>query len=337
MQQDKSSFDTDLDKLIDEFCKSNSSTPEKFDGTTARPSDASNTDQDDPIPERVSRFDVIEQIGTGGLGLILRVRDTRLDREVAVKILQRRHLNDPELVTQFLREAKITARLQHPGVIPIHDSGETAAGLPYFVMRIIEGSTLSELLHDQLETIQHPVQRVLRIFEKTCETIAYAHTHRIVHRDLKPQNIMVSAFGEVKILDWGFATDYRANGAQSRRIVGTPAYMAPEQARGDSRIDCKSDIFSLGAILCEILTGAPPYLAETTEEIFLKARMGWLDDAHQRLDAVVSDPLLLELVYRCLDPEPAKRPHDATSLGMMTAWSQSTTRPKSSPEEQSAS
>jgi serine/threonine protein kinase len=318
MQQDSRVFSDEFDKLIGSYYSPCKPELEGFSDASTHFHAKSGADQEDIIPQQVGRFTTIDKIGRGGLGLVLRAWDARLDREVAVKVLRRCHHDNPEMVTQFLREAKITAKLEHPGVIPIYDKGTTDDGLPFFAMRILSGATLSKRLSKRPDS--NPTQladrNILRVFEKTCETVAYAHTQQIVHHDLKPDNIMTNAFGVVKVIDWGFATTPEIRSSSMQRVFGTPAYMAREQARGQGDTDARSDIFSLGAILCEILTGAPPYRGETQHEIYLKARIGSLGDTHQRLDKLTAYPMLVDLTRRCLDPEPDKRPSDATTLAL---------------------
>src|SRR5690606_9475792 len=159
-------------------------------------------------------------------------------------------------------------------------------------------------------------RRFLEIHERVCQTIAFAHSHGIVHCDLKPANVMVGAFGAVQVLDWGFARSVGRDGGPSAApappVAGTPAYMAPEQTRADdAAIDARADVFGLGAILCEILTGQPPYVGEHRLDILLRASQGLLDDARARLRTCEGDPTLAALAERCLSPRPQDRPADA--------------------------
>lgn len=225
------------------------------------------------------RYKIAEQIGAGGMGVVYSAFDTKLDREVAVKLVKNLE-NVSELSIRMQREAKIVAQLEHPGIVPIHDVGSLEDGRVFYVMRRVFGSDLNEFIE------QHPrLGDRLRVFERICETVSYAHENGIIHRDLKPQNIMLGRFGEVLILDWGIAKFQETNSSidlsetdevnvdtitrdnvdfdctqtwQTKfgMVVGTPAYMPPEAARGMvDQIDFSSDVFSLGAILYLMLTG----------------------------------------------------------------------------------
>src|SRR5262245_13723505 len=221
----------------------------------------------------VGRYEVFEQVGQGGMGTVLRGRDPELDRELAIKTLRVEHRASAGLARRFLEEARIGGQLQHPGVVPVHELG-TADGLPYFTMKLVRGRTLAELLQERSSPADG-LPRLLQVFEQVCQTVAYAHSRGILHRDLKPDNIMVGAFGEVQVMDWGLAkvldrpgeegtvhpaSDVRLQ-TQAGTVAGTPAYMAPEQARGEvGQLDARADVFGLGAILCAILTGRPPFL-----------------------------------------------------------------------------
>ena len=213
----------------------------------------------------------------------------------------------PRLVRRFVEEAQIGGQLQHPGIVPVYELGTFADARPYFTMKLVKGRRWRRCW----TTRQDPAEdrpRFLAIFEQVCQTMAYAHARGVIHRDLKPSNVMVGAFGEVQVMDWGLAKVLARGGAAdeaasppepehechphgpertrlpTRRrpavVLGTPAYMAPEQASGElDRIDERADVFGLGAILCEILTGKPPYTGRTSEEVLRKAARGDLADA----------------------------------------------------------
>jgi serine/threonine-protein kinase len=227
------------------------------------------------------RYQLLREIGRGGMGIVLEADDRELGRRLAVKVLLEQHQDDETLVRRFLDEARICGRLEHPGIVPIHELGRLADQRPFFTMRLIQGQTLAALLQAR----RHPTDdlpRFLTIFEQVCQTMAYAHSHGIIHRDLKPANIMVGSFGEVQVMDWGLAKVLNPAGAAlppdaitdqagkpnlpgdsatslAGTVMGTPGYMAPEQARGDTaHIDARCVVFGLGAILCVILTGKPP-------------------------------------------------------------------------------
>ena len=229
------------------------------------------------------------EIARGGMGAILKGRDLDLGRELAIKVLLEPHRGNPQVVRRFVEEAQIGGQLQHPGVVPVYELGTLPDRRPYFAMKLVKGRTLAALLGERTGPAQD-LPRFLGIFEQVCQTMAYAHARGVVHRDLKPSNVMVGTFGEVQVMDWGLAkvlaqggiADEAAGGrtavittvrsgpagsgdeSQAGSVLGTPAYMAPEQARGEvERIDERADVFGLGAILCEILTGRPPYVGST--------------------------------------------------------------------------
>lgn len=185
-------------------------------------------------------------LGRGGMGEIRVALDMRLGRHVAVKIPA---VDEPALVRQFVAEAKLTARLAHPGIVAIHDAGIRRDGRPYYTMPIIEGRSLAEALVDNDLAGR---LRLVRHFLHACEAVAYAHSERIVHRDLKPANLLIGRFGETLVVDWGLAGPV---GERSPGVFGTPAYMAPEQASGDV-IEATADVYALGVSLREIVTGS---------------------------------------------------------------------------------
>jgi serine/threonine protein kinase len=287
-----------------------------------------------PLPTS-ERYILGEQIARGGMGTIYRATDATLGREVAIKVLQERFAADSATARRFTDEARIAAQLQHPGIPPIHDLGTFPDGRPFLAMKLIKGRTLEQLLRQQAGFAKD----LIAIFEQICQAVGYAHAHDVVHRDLKPANVMVGAFGEVQIMDWGLAkvlaagrtgiadmADPFATAAetavrpmrgsdgetQAGSVLGTPAFMSPEQAIGAiDQIDKRSDVFGLGAVLCVILTGKPPYLgadAESTRQLAARAK---LDDAIHRLDLCGAEPDLLDLCKRCLAAEKVDRFADA--------------------------
>ncbi len=210
----------------------------------------------DPAPQGSSqpRYTLGELLGTGGMGEVRAATDTVLEREVAIKLLREDRAGER---ARFLREARITAALQHPNIVPVHDLGQAEDGRPYLAMKRVQGRSLAELLtHGQLG----PTSQRLEIFRKLCDAVAFAHKNGVLHRDLKPDNIMVGELGEVLLMDWGIATSWDPARPEDvpGGLIGTPAYMAPEQARGE-RCTARSDVYSLGAVLYELVTGSPPY------------------------------------------------------------------------------
>jgi len=183
-----------------------------------------------------THYELVGVLGRGAMGVVYAVHDTQLQRNVALKVLHSGGLIE--------EEARIVASLEHPGIVPIHETGTLADGRSYYTMRLVEGQSL-----DVHFTAATPLSERLRVFQKICETVAFAHSHGVLHRDLKPRNIMAGPFGEVVILDWGIARK-AAEPERPGVVAGTPTFMAPEVAAGDSHLaDHRADIFSLGALL----------------------------------------------------------------------------------------
>jgi eukaryotic-like serine/threonine-protein kinase len=219
-------------------------------------------------PAKVTGYTLGETLGRGGMGEVVLAHDARLDRDVALKRM-RPDAVTPETLERFLREVRVQARLDHPCIVPVHEIGYDAMGQPYFTMKRLTGTTLAEVLARG----DAKLQRLLRAFVDVCQAIELAHERRIVHRDLKPANIMLGNYGEVYVLDWGVARilanvttlagkeDLTTDATQVGSVIGTPAYMAPEQKRGEPSGPA-ADVYSLGAILFEILAGEPLHRGE---------------------------------------------------------------------------
>jgi len=220
-----------------------------------------------------TRYRLLEPVGRGGMGAVYLAEDTQLGRRVALKVLD---LPDPggALARRLMQEARVLARLEHPGIVPVHDVGTLADGRVFYTMKYVQGRRLDE------HRAQVPaLPDRLRIFQRICEAVAFAHAHGVLHRDLKPENVMGGPFGEVLVMDWGVAkilddpagTRETIIAAAQRpvqevpgetahgAVLGTPGYMAPEQARGDvERLDERADVYALGGILHFLLTGRGP-------------------------------------------------------------------------------
>ena len=276
------------------------------------------------------------EIGRGGMGVIYRAQDQVMEREVAVKILSRRYGADSRTAQRFVAEAKITGRLQHPGVPAVYHVGRMEDDRPFLVMKLIEGDTLDALL-----TSSEPLDR-LAVFEAVAQAVGYAHAHGVVHRDLKPQNVMVSSFGEVQVMDWGLAKVLSAaesaplddlmatpvfefnskagredSDPENNSIFGTPAYMSPEQAGGEAdRVDRRSDVFGLGAIMCTMLTGKPPFGGVDVEAVRLAALNTETHNAFALLAACGAEQDVVNLCKRCLSQRRADRPRDAAAVAL---------------------
>ena len=290
--------------------------------------------------ERLGRYTIQGLIARGGMGEVFKGRDPQLGREVAIKRLRPGLRENSQVNQRFLEEARITGRLQHPGILPVFELDRDPLGDPFFSMKLIEGR--SALLEEAgPRSTKEP--RFLGIFEQICLAVAYAHDKGVIHRDLKPSNVMVGAFGEVQVLDWGLGKRVassekgtvvetedvspttedvspttedalgRGEGPRSMvgAVMGTPAYMPPEQARGEvDRVGPRADVFALGGILCRILTGKRPFEGETRAMIEQSAA-GDLREALSRLEQSGGDAELVRLAQRCLAPEAKARPADA--------------------------
>jgi eukaryotic-like serine/threonine-protein kinase len=309
-----------------------------------------------PAPERTgSRYQLSGEIARGGMGAVLRGRDVDLGRDLAVKVLLEKYANRPEVTRRFVEEAQICGQLQHPGIVPVYDIGHFG-DRPFFTMKLVKGKTLAALLGERSEPAADK-PRLLSIALQVAHTLAYAHAKGVIHRDLKPANIMVGAFGEVQVMDWGLAKVLAAGGiadeeksnrshqprddvttirtarssgsagsfgtaTEAGSLLGTPAYMPPEQANGDiAHLDRRADVFGLGAIVCEILTGQPPYVGRSFEEVRRKASSGDLAEARDRLEACGADQELITLTKACLASEAVDRPKDAQAVAeALTAY-----------------
>ena len=269
------------------------------------------------------------------MGAVLRGRDAALNRDLALKVLLDQHRDRADLVDRFVEEAQICGQLQHPGVVPVYELGTLPDLRPFFAMKLVKGETLAALLAGR-ESPADDLPRFLSIFEAVCQTVAYAHARGVIHRDLKPSNVMVGSFGEVQVMDWGLAKVLPRDGQPAREpkaqpvnetvvstlrtrgdsdlseagsVLGTPAYMAPEQARGETEaIDRRADVFALGSILCEILTGSPAFGGDSAIEILRAAGRADTAAAIDRLARCEADDELIALARDCLAAESERPP-----------------------------
>jgi len=186
-----------------------------------------------------TKYRLVRALGRGGMGSVYLVEDAELGREVALKVTT---AADPssELSARLIREAKVIAQLEHPGIVPVHDVGTLPDGRVFYVMKLVRGQRLDQYAAEP--------GRALRLFLRICEAVAFAHAHGVIHRDLKPENIMVGEFGEALVMDWGIALAPAIEVEPHGKVIGTPQYMAPEQAKGEP-VDQRSDVYALGAIL----------------------------------------------------------------------------------------
>ena len=261
---------------------------------------------------KAGRYEILGEIARGGMGAIYRARDPAFDRSLAVKVLLPRAGLIPDAARWFAREAKLTGRLQHPGIPPVHDLGTLADGTPFFAMKLIEGRTLAALIADGGDDW---AARRVGVFEQVGRALAYAHSQKVIHRDLKPGNVMVGAFGEVQVMDWGLAKSLDRDEADgpAEGVAGTPAYMAPEQALGEP-LDERCDVFGLGGLLCVMVTGRPPFAADSPREVLRLAAAGDTAPALAAFATAGADVDLVAIATRCLQPDPAKRYRNAQEV-----------------------
>ncbi len=253
-----------------------------------------------------NRYELRDVIGRGGMGEVCSAYDTQIGREVAIK---RMTADDPssDQLARFLREARIQGRLQHPSIPPVHEIGIDESGRPYFVMARLAGVTLAHVLRDRGAHPQFTRQHLLRAFVEVCHAIEVAHAKGIAHRDLKPSNVLLGDRGEVYVIDWGIARELDRPSNERGVMLGTPGYMPPEQARGDDDIDHRVDVYTLGCLLFDILTGKPTPVREPHEitprddvppEIEHVCRRATAKERDERLGAVRE---LCDVVQRYLD------------------------------------
>ena len=256
------------------------------------------------------RYDIQRELGRGGMAVVYLARDRRHDRLVALKVF-RPELSAAMGADRFLREIQITAKLQHPNILPLFDSGE-AGGFLFYVMPFVEGETLAELLAREG---QLPLPQAVQIAQEVAEALSLAHSHGIVHRDIKPQNIMLSR-GHAMVADFGIARAIAEAGAgkltDTGIAVGTPVYMSPEQATATEHVDARTDVYSLGCVLYEMLVGQPPFTGPTAQAILARHSMQDVPAPHIVRHSI---PAELEQVVLCaLEKSPADRFHSASDF-----------------------
>ncbi len=262
----------------------------------------------DPVPA-IEGYRLIEPIASGGMGVVWRAVDERLKRSVAIKVMKTTTRLGTLTIEQFQREAQFTARLAHPNLVPIHEMGTSRDGRNYYVMKLVEGRSLAQILSVGAEVSKQRTS-LLRIYSQVCYGVAFAHRQSVAHLDLKPENIMVGLHGEVQVMDWGLAkelTHHCPSHGENENFVcyGTPGYMSPEQAQG-RRSDQRSDVYSLGIILCELLTGLQP----KSVPLGTAPRLAY----HERFSTSNIDSRLSRIALQCLATEPDCRPRDAGEI-----------------------
>ena len=305
-------------------------------------------DEDAPVEpawarptDLLERYDDLGPLGLGGMGEVRQVYDRHLNRTLAMKTIRAELVATGDSLKRFIEEAQIAAQLQHPGIVAVHDFGLLPDGRAWFTMDEIRGRTLHQVMVEARseEPGDWTLRRLIEVLRRVCEAMAYAHSKGVIHRDLKPANIMLGLHGDVLVLDWGLAKvldhepepsvldpsetpvrTVRSEDDTSQthigRIAGTPAYMPPEQAQGDTAaIDERADVYALGAILCEVLTGHPPIREKATDR---------LRAALSQTPSKGTDPIplpLAQLATRCLAMDPELRPFNAGELTVeIQAW-----------------
>ncbi len=215
------------------------------------------------------RYELDGVVGRGGMAEVYRARDLRLDRVVAVKTLREDLARDQTFQARFRREAQSAASLNHPSIVAVYDTGEDSTSMshvPFIVMEFVDGRTIRDLLRDDRRLLP---ERALEITDGVLRALDYSHRAGIVHRDIKPGNVMLNRQGEIKVMDFGIAravADTQATMTQTAQVIGTAQYLSPEQARGE-RVDARSDLYSVGCLLYELLTGRPPFMGDSPVSI----------------------------------------------------------------------
>jgi tRNA A-37 threonylcarbamoyl transferase component Bud32 len=290
-------------------------------------------------PQSQERYTLTRLHASGGLGRIWLARDDNLGRDVALKDLRPERANNPATWARFLREARVTGQLEHPNIVPVYEVGHSANDQPFYTMRFVRGRTLSEAARDyhKPERKGQPgvmsLRELLNAFVGVCNAIAYAHSRGVIHRDLKPQNVVLGDFGEVLVLDWGLAKVTGETGAEdlsvppaltgdsvgstdhtiAGQVLGTPAYMAPEQAEGRlDLLDARADVYGLGAVLYEILTGKPPFTGGDTATVL--RRVTHEPPAHPRSIVAETPAALAAVCMKALEKKSSDRYASAKDL-----------------------
>jgi len=283
-------------------------------------------DTDRPLPEVLNpntRYMFLSTLGKGGKSIIRTARDMHLSRVVVYKSLRSEFVKDPIEQRRLLREARVSALLQHPNTVPVYEIGRDREGHVYFTMKLVHGYTLREIM-DYRE--RYDLTQLIEVIEPIAQALSYAHAHGVAHRDIKPENILVGPYREVLLFDWGLAKVWKKDGTAAEepepgkiaggsnktltghgKLQGTPIYMSPEQMRRDPDISYGTDVYSLGAVLYEILAGQVPIDADHTYEI-IEAVENRQPEKPSAISKYPVPAMLEDLAMRCLRKDPGKRP-----------------------------
>jgi serine/threonine protein kinase len=275
-----------------------------------------------PTPKHLRIF---PELGRGGMGRIHPATDRNLVRHVALKRLDRELAKEPFYRDGFIAEAQITGQLEHPNIVPVHELQVAPNGVPFFTMKLVQGVSLDRWLKDPRRPLgsTERIEDGIEILIKVCDAVAYAHHRGVVHRDLKPDNVMVAGFGQVYLMDWGLArlTKTRPASGEGSQMeapgpCGTPDYMAPEQARGNpSEMDERSDVFGIGAILYEIVSGKVPYgRLRNADAVLKQAAKGAVVPIEQAAAGVGVSRTLRNIIAKATQPKPADRYQNVLDL-----------------------
>ncbi|ARN73578.1 serine/threonine protein kinase [Oceanicoccus sagamiensis] len=281
---------------------------------------------DAPLPEKLNpntRYAFFSPIAKGGKSLIKSCRDLHLRRTVCYKTLRPEFIDDPVETQRLLREARISAMLQHPNTVPTYELGRDNRGNYYFTMKLVHGYTLREVLNYR---DRYDLSQLMDLIVQVARALGYAHSMGVVHRDIKPENILVGPYGEVLVLDWGLAKVWPKEGnaggeesiidkadAGKEKLQGTVMYMSPEQIDRDPNINGQSDLYSLGAIIYELLCGVTPFQGDVVHSLLDQIRSELPPDPRTISKIPVPD-VLAELAMSCLQKDPAQRPASADDL-----------------------
>ncbi|SMF21945.1 hypothetical protein SAMN02745866_01373 [Alteromonadaceae bacterium Bs31] len=288
-------------------------------------------DTDEPLPQTLNpntRYALFSTIAKGGKSLIKSCRDLHLRRTVCYKTLRPEFIDDPVETKRLLREARISACLQHPNTIPTYELGRDKRGNYYFTMKLVHGYTLREVLNYRE---RYDLTQLMDVIVQMARALGYAHSRGVVHRDIKPENILIGPYGEVLVLDWGLAkvwhkdtqvvedeseideADASPGMTGEGKLQGTVMYMSPEQIDRDPGINMQSDLYSLGSVLYETLTGVTPFQGEIVQSLLSQIRNDVPADPRSVSKEYVPD-VLAELTMACLQKDPEARPSSADDV-----------------------